>query len=103
VTTEYIDAALVLLLGILSTAVLGVACANLAGMLGSRAVLRAKEIALRLAVGASRARLVRQLITESVMLALTGGVCGVAVGYAGIAVIQQIEYPSELVGRCFWA
>jgi predicted permease len=97
VTTEFIDAALVLLLTILSTAVLVVACANVAGLLASRASLRMREISLRLAIGASRARLVRQLVTESLMLAAAGGVCGLAVGYAGIALVQQIEYPSEMV------
>jgi len=97
ITTEYIDAGLVLLLTILSTAVLGVACANVAGLLASRAPLRAREISLRLAIGAGRARLVRQLITESVTLALAGGVCGLAVGYAGIMLLSQIEYPNDMI------
>ena len=94
---DHLDAGLVLLLTILSTAVLGVACANVAGLLSSRAPLRAREIALRLAIGASRARLVRQLVTESVMLALAGGAAGLAFGYAGILVLRQIHYPSDTI------
>src|SRR5688572_22787914 len=96
--TSWFDAGLVFLLSIRSTAVLAVACANVAGLLASRTPLRAREISLRLAVGAGRFRLVRQLITESLMLALAGGVCGLAVGYAGIAAIRQIEYPNEIIG-----
>ena len=97
VATEWIDAGFVLLLTILSTAVLAVACANVAGLLASRMPLRAREISLRLAIGAGRGRLVRQLVTESLMLALAGGICGLAVGYAGIAALRQIDYPNEMI------
>jgi len=90
------DAMLVAMLATLAIAVLAVACANVAGLLTSRAPVRAREMALRLAIGAGRRRLVRQLITESLLIGLTGGVAGLAVGYAGIILFRQIELPTDL-------
>jgi macrolide transport system ATP-binding/permease protein len=90
------DAMLIAMLSTLALAVLFVACANVAGLLTSRAPARAREMALRLAIGAGRGQLVRQLITESMLIAIMGGVLGLGVGYAGMTLFRQIELPTDL-------
>src|SRR5262249_13671589 len=90
------DAMLIGMLSTLALAVLLVACANVAGLLTSRAPVRAREMALRLAIGAGRGRLIRQLVTESLLIAIAGGLLGLGVGYAGMMLFRQIEIPTDL-------
>ena len=81
---------------LLAVAVLLVACANVGGLMISRAPVRAREIAMRMAIGAARPRLIRQLLTESLLIALAGGALGLVIGYQGVTLFQQIQIPSDL-------
>ena len=90
------DTNVAVMLMTLALVVLAIACANVAGLLTSRAPTRAREVALRMALGAGRFRLVRQLVTESLLMATGGGLLGLALGNLVIGAFRTVEYPTDI-------
>jgi predicted permease len=81
------------MLMILSSVVLLIACANIANLMLARATTKRADVAVRMALGAGRRRVICQILTESVLLSVIGGFAGLAVAYAGSHMILALAFP----------
>ena len=96
VASDPTSASLDLLLIALASIVLMIACANVANLLLGRSRGRSREIAVRIALGVSRNKLLRQLMTENLVLSLIGAAVGMIFAYGGIRFLQTIPVPTDL-------
>jgi macrolide transport system ATP-binding/permease protein len=90
-----LDATFALSLAAIAGLVLLIACANVANLVLARGAARVKEIAIRMAIGASRTAVVRQMLVESFLLATAGAAAGLGVAYAGVRFLNSIPLPSD--------
>jgi predicted permease len=90
------DAPLLEMLSALSIVVLAIACANVANLMLSRGRSRAREIAISMAIGANRRRLIRQLLAESLTISIVGGAAGLLIAEYAVDVFSTIQIPSDV-------
>jgi predicted permease len=96
VAQDDVDAVLLTMLMVLVSVVLLIACANVANLLLGRARGRRREIAVRIALGVNRTKLLRQLFAENILLSLLGAVLGLGLAYGGIRFLDSIRVPIDV-------